>query len=226
MKPRSQLQLEITKENYERAVRASSAACVVADAIKEQYPKFSNVKVNVATIRMTDKQRGYRYLYLTPPSAAELILAFDQGWPIESFPRKLRVRTLVKVIPMTISASMAKRSAQRKTERLAKLQAKVESGETLTDGENRALGKLRTPRENMKRPTSYGPTGPEVIGDEIVARGGPLKVKYEKYDTNLLRERDRHFAAKVAQPSEVFKQAVEEAVKTDRAKQRRKSKKQ
>jgi hypothetical protein len=35
-----ELRFEITKENYERAIIASSGSCLVADAIKEQYPHF------------------------------------------------------------------------------------------------------------------------------------------------------------------------------------------
>jgi hypothetical protein len=208
----------VTKENYDRAIKASSAACVVADAIKTDYPDFSNVKVNVAYIRITDKKRGYRYLYLTPPSVAEIILAFDQGWPMETFPRKLRIKQLLKVMPILRSAADVKKHAERRAARLTKLEAKEQSGTPLSDGEQRALGKLRNAKPAPERPTAYGPTK---VQDGVIV-GRPIGVKNELYDKNLLRERDRHFAAKVAQPSEVFKQAVEEAVKADRAKRRKK----
>jgi hypothetical protein len=35
--------------------------------------------VDLATIRWTDKEKGLRYIYLTPLPAQQLIVAFDQG---------------------------------------------------------------------------------------------------------------------------------------------------
>ena len=83
-----ELRLEITNENYERAKIAKSGSCLVADAIRQQYPRFSNLSVDAATVRFSDKERGERYIYITPPSIWEVLLAFDQGWRRENSSQK------------------------------------------------------------------------------------------------------------------------------------------
>jgi hypothetical protein len=212
-----ELKVEITKENYERAVQASEGTCLVADAIRERYKEFSNVKVNVATTRATDKKHGFRYLYLTPPSVSQMLLAFDQGWKEKAFPIIVRIRQLVNVTPIIRSVSNVKIKAEHRATRLAELEAKEQRGETLTHGDRRALGKLRNPKPAPERPTTYG-EAIEIRNDAIIGR--PPPVRYEKLNPNLLAGQTRHFGAKLAQPSEVFKQAVEEAVKADRAKRK------
>lgn len=215
-----ELKLEITAENYTRAVQASSGACLVADAIKEQYPKFSNVSVDAATIRFTDKEQGQRYIYLTPPSAWETLLAFDQGWSEPSLPKKLRIRNAVRIVPITRSASSVKKTAEERAARLTALEAKEQTGE-LTSDEQRSITKLRNPKEAAKRPKTYGPTKYEAMkhedtGEEIVVVKGGVPMRH----ANLLHGLNRHFGAKKVQPSAVFKQAVDEAVKADRAKRK------
>lgn len=75
------LDVQITPEGFERAVRSASGGCLIADAIKDQHPAFSKVAVDMATIRVSDAKTGKRYIYLTPPAAQHLLLSFDQGWP-------------------------------------------------------------------------------------------------------------------------------------------------
>jgi hypothetical protein len=219
------IQFEITEENYKRAVTASSASCLVANAIQEQHPKLSSVRVNVATIRFSDRKRGERYLFLTPPSVGELLLGFDQGWPEESLPKSFRLREPLKISPIVRSAKEIKIAAERRAARLTELEAKVQSGQTLTRDENRSLTILRNPKEAPPRPTTYGPAKVEMIGNHEVVYGRP--VKHARLDANLLDGRTRHFGAKTAQPSEVFKRAVDDAVKAalkeERAKRRRPS---
>ena len=165
------LKVEITKENYDKAVKASSGGCLVADAIKREYPKFSHVQVDVATTRISDRKTGERYVYLTPAPVQEMLLAFDQGWPESSFPRTIRFRKAVKIFPVTVSASNVKATAERQTARLAELEAKEKSGESLTDGEARALGG-RNRKQPIERPGSYGPAKSKVVRDHIVVVGG------------------------------------------------------
>lgn len=215
------LKIELTKKNYEQAVRASSGSCLVADAIKEQYPKFSSVHVDVATIRFSDKERGVRYLYLTPPSVYQTLLFFDQGWQEIKLPKKLRIGTPVKIIPMTRSASDVKLKAERRAARLAKLEAKEQSGEQLSRDEKVALTKLKNHKEPPVRPVTHGSRKTEVVeGGEIVVHSGPgrVPVQSHKKNPNLLAGHDRHFGAKQSKPSQVFKEAVDEAVKAELAK--------
>jgi hypothetical protein len=215
-----EMKLEITKENYDRAITANSSACLVADAIKEQYPRFSNVKVDVATVRITDKQRGCRYIYLTTPKVAETLLYFDQGWPEKVFPKKLRIRNPVRILPITRSESSVKARMAKNATRRAELEAKEQGGEVLTEKEKASLTKLRNPAPKVSRAKSYGPATVEQVGDDVIVRGG-VPPKYPKRAANLLDQRTRHFGAKSAQPSEVFQEAVKQAVAADRKKRRK-----
>src|SRR4029077_4496531 len=195
---------------YERAIRASSGSCLVADAIKDQHPEFSSVKVDVATVRFTDKKQGVRYIYLTPASVAETLLAFDQGWTEDekSLPRTIRIRTGLMVAPITRSASDLKAKAQHRAARITELEAKEQTGNELTGVEKRALSRLRNPKQTPERPTAYGsPKAEPLKGDEVILMGGKPNPT-AKYNANLLHGHDRHFGAKTAQPSEVFKRAV------------------
>ena len=224
-KPLQELRIEITPENYERAITANSGSCLVADAIKEQYPQFSTVKVDVATVRVTNRKTGEKYTYLTPPSVAESLVFFDQGWREESLPKKLRIRTLLRVTPITRSASDVRLKGEKMAQRLAQLEAKERNQEPLTSDERRSLGRLRKPKTIVTRPTSEGFA--KVEGDEEapVIRGGKEPVANRVRNPNLLSGRDRHFAGKRLQPSQVFTQAVKEAVLADRKKQRNRNRK-
>jgi hypothetical protein len=214
------LQPVITEKNYEHAVTAASGGCLVADAIKEQYPQLSHVEVDVATIRVTDRERGERYIYLTPQSVAEALLAFDQGWKDEELPRQFLIRKAVKIIPVTRSASSKKKTAEDRQQRLFELEAKVKTGKELSPHEKTTLTKLSKPKESPERPTTYGPSEIEASGSSIVVKGG-VPPKTAKQNPNLLHGRNRHFGAKTAKPSEVFEKAVKEAIKADRKKRKK-----
>ena len=140
------LALRITATQHERAVKSASGGCLIADAIKEQYPELTKVTVDMATIRVSDRKAGMRYTYLTPPAAQHLLLSFDQGWPqpIE----EVVVRRAVKVTPITRAKhgpSSTTAAAARREVRKAELEAKAAAGEKLTRGEAIALGRLRNP---------------------------------------------------------------------------------
>lgn len=219
------LTLEITKQNYDRAVQASSGSCLVADAIKEQYPNFSNVKVDVATIRFSDTKRGERFIYLTSPRVAETLLAFDQGWPEEKFPIQLRIRTPLKVVPMARSVSDVKSKAEYRAKRLVELKAKAQSGQELTREEKGTLTRLENRKESVSRPSSYGSPEAEIKkGHEAIIRGG-RPTPLVKSNPNLLHGYDRHFGGRSAQPSEVMKRALKDAEKVGAARERAKRKK-
>src|SRR4029077_12015848 len=209
------LRIEVTKEGYEAAVRAKSAACVIADAIKQQYPQLSRVKVDIATIRASDRKRGEKYVYLTPMPVGEFVLAFDQGWGQETFPKNFRSRPPVRIVPIVRNPAAFKMTAERRATRLAELESKEQSGQPLTGEEKRSLTRLRNPKPTPDRPTSYGPAKAELVGDEVIVHGRPTtkaKAKYHKLHANLLEERDRHFGAKLARPSEAFNEALKVAI--------------
>src|SRR4029077_14894795 len=107
------LKLSITQDRWETAVQSHSGACLISDAIKDQYPHLSNVETDMATIRATDKAAGVRYIYLTPDAAQHLLLSYDQGWPQST--EEVTIRAAVQIVPIRRSpASIAKEETHRK----------------------------------------------------------------------------------------------------------------
>ena len=196
------LDLEITDEIWETAKQASSGGCLIADAIKKQYPHLTGIAVDMATIRASDRAKGYRYTWLTPPVGQHLLLSFDQGWSQST--DRVKSRRPVKVTPITASKPRTKARAARKAE----LEGKLASGEELAAKEKSALARMQ-----KSRPASTGRSevsGRPVHGETVVHGGPPIKVG--PAHPNLLRGKDRHFGAKTAQPAKAFAEAVETAV--------------
>lgn len=204
------LALQITEAQHERAVASASGGCLIADAIKEQYPNLTGITVDMATIRVSDRDLGLRYTYLTPPLAQHLLLAFDQGWPNPT--ETVVIKRAVKVTPITRSpAAAAATDAQREVRRL-EYKSRVDAGEKLTPRELAAYDKVSNPKPRPERPATPGPV--EVFEDEnrgTVVYGGKAPVQGPAHP-NLLRGRDRHFGAKLADPGQAFHEAVEAAV--------------
>lgn len=206
------LEVSVSDENWGKAKQASSGGCLIADAIKRQYPHLSGVVVDMATIRASDREKGQRYTWLTPPIGQHLLLSFDQGWSQPT--DHVRTGRPVKITPIirnkTGPHSVTGRE-ERRQERKAELEAKVERGEDLTPGEKHSLTQVSKPLKRRERPSTRGPA--EVSGKDrntIVHGGHPLQ--QGPAHPNLLRGRDRHFGAKVAKPAQAFEEAVEAAV--------------
>jgi hypothetical protein len=204
------LSLTISAEQYERAKQSDSGACLIADAIKSQYPNMSSVSVDMATIRCSDRKRGVRFTYLTPPEAQHLLLSFDQGWsnPTES----VTIRRAVKINAITRTKGKDGTAATklRREERRAQLEARVADGDELTTSEKRALTQLRKPYVPVERPASQ--PAPVVTGQSIPTVVGGQPIPQGPAHPNLLRSRNRHFGARVAAPGVQWEQAVEQAV--------------
>lgn len=202
------LPVRITPERYELAKRSKSGSCVIADSMAAQFPNLSKISVDMATIRATDRQRGVRYIYLTPPAAQQLLLGFDAGWA--SHPDLVVVQRAVQIVPIRRSARDTPKQKEARADRLARLEAKAASGEPMTKNERMSLTKLRKPYVPMDRPTTQGPpelsshTRPVVYGGQSIPQG--------KAHPNLLRGTDRHYGAKLADPGLAFNEAVDAAV--------------
>jgi hypothetical protein len=211
------LSITITDEAYDTAVKSNSGACLIADAIKNQHPELVNVSVDMATIRATDLKRGVRYTYLTPEQAQYVLLAFDQGW---SNPySQLTVKKAVRINPVIRNRRgphSPAGTARRREIRLAELRAKQDRGEPLTRGEKISLAKMSNPKPPPERPSSWGPADVKVTGsgtgrEDVVVHGGKPIIQGRAHP-NLLRGRNRHFGAKLADPGIAFREAVDEAV--------------
>jgi len=190
--------LSISEEDYATAKQSKSGACLIRDAIARQYPELSKISVDMATIRASDRNRGLRFTYLTPPAGQHILLSFDQGWPQPT--KDLVVQRAVKVTEITKS----RLDTAKKAERLAELEAKEAEG-TLTNHERSALTRMR---RSPARPHKRGKASVrKVRGATVVIGGAPVAMG--PAHPNLLRGTNRHFGARLADPGEVFNEAVE-----------------
>jgi hypothetical protein len=197
------MEVTITDAEREHAIQSASGGCLIADAIRRKYPNLTGVTVDMATVRVSDKERGLRFTYLTPRSAQFLLLSYDQGWPNPT--EGLIIRRAVHVTP--IKRSLKETSARH--ERLVELEEKEKDG-TLTPAEKSGLTRLR---RHPDRPSAHGKPSVRVGSNTAgaVVAGGAAPAQGHPHP-NLLRGRDRHFGAKLADPGEAFKNAVEAAV--------------
>lgn len=209
--PSPTLMPDITEEQWAHAVASNSGGCLISDAIGKKYPHLTAISTDMATIRASDRAKGVRYIYLTPPDAQHLLLSFDQGWPQPT--QRLTIRRAVQIVPIvraqTGSASLAERGRLR-AERIAALQAKQEAGQVLTKREGQQLRRLLKSEAKVKleRPTTYGTPRVELAEGSLVVIGGHAPPQGPAHP-NLLRGRNRHFGAKMADPGKAFREAVE-----------------
>lgn len=160
--PRHQVTLHISDEIIDRAIRADSGGCVIADAIKAQVPNATAVTVDLATIRFSDKPAGKRYIYLTPDAAQLCVFAFDRG--LRPAAQKLTLTRPIQIA--TIKAASNLDLAQRRARR-AELEAKDPL--TLTSRERSSLTRLR---QSAERPATGGPKKIDQHG--TITGGDPL----------------------------------------------------
>jgi hypothetical protein len=210
------LRITITETNWQHAVRSSSGTCLIADAIKEQYPQLSAVQVDMTTVRATDRERGVRYVYLTPEPAQLTLVHFDQGW--KQPPPDLVIKRAVQVFPITRHKTGPYSAAaiiERRAARQAELETKEAAGEPLDPPEKRVLTRFRNAPPPVERPTARGPAKVKVYpssgphGGATIVGGEPLP--QGQGNPNLLRGTNRHFGAKMAKPGLAWEEAVAKA---------------
>jgi hypothetical protein len=130
------MRVEVTQALIDRAIRADSRHCMIADAIMAKDPvRYHNVSVDVATMRWTDKQTGKRHTAITPTVAAQRLIEFDQGENVEPFAFVAR-----PVVTQTRQSRLSppKRAAAR-LKKSAATRPKVKADGTVS-------GRLRIPR--------------------------------------------------------------------------------
>lgn len=75
--------IAVTEAVIEKAMKADSSHCMIADAIRAACPAYTNIAVDLQTIRVTDRAEKKRYIFFTPLKAQQELLRFDQGNAIE-----------------------------------------------------------------------------------------------------------------------------------------------
>jgi hypothetical protein len=205
------VEVSITNRQWEQARQSDSGACLIADALKGQ--GFARPSVDMATIRFTDPKTATRYVFLTPTEAQYILLGFDQGWsqPYDRF----QLTKPIKKYPVIKDRN----NVQKRSERLAELEAKETRGEPMSRGEKMSLTKMRK-NGALERPHTRGKS--ELDSKGTLVGGHPPKLTDPKLGPNpgLLRSSHRHYGVKLASPGQVFERAVEEAVEQRLAEQK------
>lgn len=121
------IKVSVTQADIDQAIPANSGHCMIADAIKRCYVekykrKPKGVSVDLQTIRLTDPEKGARFIYLTPVVAQRALLQFDQAIKPTPFGFYVK-RNGAQAIPLIKRPSRKKLSAAQKAQRNAATEA-------------------------------------------------------------------------------------------------------
>jgi hypothetical protein len=84
--PRSKTcKITVPEEIIALSTKKDSGTCMIAESIRRQIPEARSILVDLATIRYSDLEKGFRYTYLTPRKAQLALIDFDQGRVPEPF---------------------------------------------------------------------------------------------------------------------------------------------
>lgn len=161
------IELQIPQEVIANATTGDSAHCMIADAIAAQIPDAKSITVDLQTIRWSNRKRGERYIYLTPPDAQDALVLFDQGYAVEPFSIRLARGQVTRI------KAGSKKQVEDREARKATIAAKEAAGEPLTAPEKRAKVRLERHEAQAQRPLGLGPTEQIFEQGTPVRRGGP-----------------------------------------------------
>ena len=85
---------------------------MVADAVRDRVKWATFIEVDVQSIRFNNRQKGIRYIYLTPTEAQKAIVLFDQGIKVKPFSFHLN-QGYVKVRKMRARHKPAKKTSRQ-----------------------------------------------------------------------------------------------------------------
>ncbi len=172
------IKVAVTPELVERAVQRDSRHCMIAEAIKAQNPHFTNILVDLATIRWTNPRTAKRYVCLTPEAAGKALVDFDQGHQIEPFSFGLKV----------MQTTPTKGSGKPRGPKQLDGQMTIHGGQPLPGGHLRASdgsGSRTAARKRDERERDRENAPAEVHGDESnVKRSTP---RYRQYGRRILQ---------------------------------------
>jgi hypothetical protein len=124
---RKRVSVSVTEEDIAKAHQNDSFSCVIAQAVARTVPAAHHIEVDTQSIRWTEGSE--RYIWLTPLSAQDYVIAFDAGEEIAPFRFQLSRRTPVRrqerteagvAVDNARSAVRTAKVAQERVERAAK----------------------------------------------------------------------------------------------------------
>jgi hypothetical protein len=85
-----QIKINVGTLDIATAEKKDSRFCMIAEAIRRDYPQLRNVQVDTQAIRVTDRQAREQLTFMTPLQVQVAIVQFDEGDSLEPFTATLR----------------------------------------------------------------------------------------------------------------------------------------
>jgi hypothetical protein len=176
--------VRVTQADIDQATVNNSSRCVVATAIARSIPDATRVSVDVQAIRFTSG--GKRHTFLTPPTVAGYVVAFDAGEELRPFRFVLRSDQHMVVRPKKPPLTPAGRTTDRTKSKVRNAKKAVERAEARAD----ALKSAGASPSEVKRAEAKVAEKLEVVNEAEDKRAAVMAAysgqpKYEPADKSL-----------------------------------------
>lgn len=182
--PKDNISIQVTQTDIDKAIVKDSSRCVVATAIARAIPDAKRISVDVQAIRFSSG--GKRHTYLTPPTVAGYVVAFDAKDPIHPFRFTLRSDQHI----LTRTAKPPKTTAGKAGD--AARQSVVNAKAAVKRAETKAarLKADNAPPAQVKRAAAEVEAKRDTVAEREAARQSVMAAyadqpKYEPTDTSL-----------------------------------------
>jgi hypothetical protein len=138
--------IQVTQADIDKAIVKNSARCVVATAIARSIPEAKRIAVDVQAIRFSTTD-GQRHTYLTPPTVAGYVVAFDAGEEIHPFRFTLRSDQHM----LTRTANGPSTTAGKETDRARKAVTAAKTSVKRAEAKVSELRTQKAPPAQIKR---------------------------------------------------------------------------
>jgi hypothetical protein len=198
--------VQISETVIQNSVARDSSHCMIAEAIKEQRPEFTNVSVDLSTIRSSDPVKRLRYIYLTPRAAQIALIEFDRG--TQPAPFAFTLRQAAQIVrgsmprkerePLSPEEKRQRKNAyQNKSNEIKKriyASSNSDAHEPVVDEVQRVISALHNPDAQLGPAMAvWGPTAtrgthavPVIVGGHAPPPGNLAKTR--RFGLRVLRE--------------------------------------
>lgn len=158
-----QIEITVGEETITTAVQRDSRHCWIAESIALAYPDASSVTVDLQSIRISNRAKRLRYLYLTPPACQRALIDFDRGLKPEPF--SFSLKRPAQIVRSGRIAGEKPQTTEEKTENGRNRQTRARNALKLTRAEsddvpfeppaeyvNKVIAALDDPRAELGTP--------------------------------------------------------------------------
>jgi hypothetical protein len=121
------VKIQVSKDTINAAKPGDAAHCMIAESVRAEYPAARWVLVDLQSIRFTDREKGFRYIYMTPRAVQRRLINFEQGVKPAPFSFLLaegKTRAVQKAPAIAASPKLHKAAAKGQKVQKARVKAK------------------------------------------------------------------------------------------------------